>query len=101
MIAAEPPMGREHSGESSRFDLLLLFTASLLRKNTREHVLLLIHACTYSRHTHAVTDMYVHCSPLHRREHGGPVRASDLLKVTQQTRGRAGIRQVPWFLDQG
>lgn len=62
-------MGREHSEESPRFDLLLLFTSSLLRKNTHEHVLLLIHACTYSRHTHTVTDIHTHCSPLHRREH--------------------------------
>lgn len=95
------PIGGEHSEESPRFDLLLLFTLSLLER-THEHILILIHACTYSQaHTHRVTDMSAHCSPLHRWEHGGPVSASNLFKVTQQTRGRAGIRQVPWFLDQG
>lgn len=93
-------MGREHSEESPRFDLLLLFTSSLLRKNTHEHVLLLIHACTYSRHTHS----HRHRHPLLSTSQagtGGPVRVSDVLEVTQETRGRAGIRQVPWFLDQG
>ena len=53
-------MGREHSEESPRFDLLLLFTSSLLRKNTHEHVLLLIHACTYSRHTHTQSQTYTY-----------------------------------------
>lgn len=67
-------MGREHSEESPRFDLLLLFTSSLLRKNTHEHVLLLIHACTYSRHTHTQSQTYTHTA-LHFT--GGNMRPSE------------------------
>ena len=95
------PIGGEHSEESPRFDLLLLFTLSLLRKNTRAHTY--THTCMHIL-TGTHTQSHRHVRTLlstSQVEHGGPVRASDLLKVTQQTMGRAGSRQVPWFLDQG
>lgn len=41
---------------------------------------------------HRLTDMCTPCSSFQKWECGGPVRASDLLKVTQQASGRTGTR---------
>lgn len=84
------PTGREHGEERPRVPLAWLRKKEHTPAHDGPHVHTGTHSHARARartHRQARTPLFIH-----RWQCGGPVRASDLLKVTQQGRGRAGTR---------